>query len=768
MRKADYQAYVAQAAALGRSELEEKVAAWRRSYSPDTFLGMYAAPSAVVVQAQLEAFLYRATGLREHAEQARRHLLGVGDYRAIVPPEVIARHPEYAAGIPALEACFQLPFYIHGYLAIQGSGVLGEADEDAIAETIRGSIACTLHFPEWGAHNRSMLRVWALALAVRALAGREGEGWRRTLNGWAHMRDVLAEESWGGWSIEDAQSYLPFWLVSCIEYSVHTGREPAYFRMPQTKYYFDFVAGLATGYGQIPDFGDANFNTNWHIWLACLEKGAAVYKCGLMKDAAARIAAFGLADQPVSPGIAAYLALACDWADDTVPPERPQGGSGELLEDLVGKKIVFRGGGEGDGESESAGGREDETYLLYNYRDEGDYALVARDNLRTTLPVPAEKMHHGHSDENAVLFLAAKRTILLHDGGYREQVPNGKYRADLYHNRLVFRDGERAAPLRAGAVYDALHDDGRYRRVRTEKLHFRRFAPLDYARTRLYDEGRKLVWDRMIAYLKQAGVFLVVDTVLAQADGHMTTANVWHTGLAEAVGAGGFATRVPFVHRGIGCRNPYVNADELALLVEFPLAAGRVIGSERIRRNYGEGVMLYEAETKRFQPGDRSTFVTVLTPYARSKPAEGHVGRVIVTHAPAAGDALALRYDGADGASPLHLAYKLDLGIGIGAPIFAGGPQFTRESGTIVYGDGGGDSGGGNGGDGIMTDADFAYAAEDGAYGFVNGSGLTFRGRERFAAPLRSTFRFGANDFVPTVSKWRAWEEGAASQHEQD
>ena len=64
------------------------------------------------------------------------------------------------------------------------------------------------------------------------------------------------------------------------------------------------------------------------------------------------------------------------------------------MEDVQGKKIVFR-----------SGWKPEDTYLLLNYRDEGDGGLNFRDYLRDTIPVEEEKMTHGHADENSLVLL---------------------------------------------------------------------------------------------------------------------------------------------------------------------------------------------------------------------------------------------------------------------------------------------------------------------------------------------------------------------------
>lgn len=79
--------------------------------------------------------------------------------------------------------------------------------------------------------------------------------------------------------------------------------------------------------------------------------------------------------------------------------------------------------------------------MLLNYNDEGETGWYYKEHLRNTLMVTAEKMHHGHADENSIIVLIKNGAFLLHDGSYREALPNGAYRADIYHNRLIVRKG---------------------------------------------------------------------------------------------------------------------------------------------------------------------------------------------------------------------------------------------------------------------------------------------------------------------------------------
>lgn len=735
LTKRRYRDMIAAAAEAHRAMEEKSIEAWRKQYKPDEFLGMYSPPGYLGVQAQLEGFLYRMTGKTEYAEAAKRLLLSLERFQDIVPDDIRRRHPEYEEGITAFEPLFQGPHFLQGYLDVKDSGVFSPAERETMERSIRTAVRAMFHFPEWGAHNRSMLRAQALTLAIEALGDTE------ETREWAKLRDYLAQESFGHWSIEDAELYLPLWLISCMIVAERTGIEKQYYALPQTKFYFDYIVRLLTPYGQIPDFGDSHHNSNWFLWLVILEKGASVYRCGHMKYAANLIFEYESQFTDGTPNAyhACFYTIAHRWADDSVEPVRPDWGSGEALEDVIGKKMVFR-----------SGWHPDDAYLLLNYRDEGDYAKVVRDYMGLTINAPAEKVHHGHADENSVSLLASKRNILLYDGGYRDGAPNGRYRADLYHNRLVFRDGR---PAEGSSMYDFLHDNGHYHRVAAEKLHFQTFDELAYSRTRVRDEYRGFLWDRAVVYLPEDEAWLVVDWAEALRDGEKTIANLWHPGAVLSADDGVYVGQVPHIYLDPGNPKPRMNRKELALLIEFAACGEggkRPNGRETIRRCYGDSEMVYEWDASVRKAGDRCGFVTALTPFASGGAAPA--GRIQAVRFSDDRSRLSVEYAGAGGRT-LHLAFKLDLRLG--ALEIDDYPKYSWESGKHSYGS-------------IATDADFAFVSlkdgGEGRYGYVNGCGIEFGGRLLHRTPQMSGYSFATKTFRPSDHRWRAWD-GAFTLH---
>ena len=411
MKKSDYLAYITKAVVKGRETYDESIKTWKENFDADFMFG-YSSPGIIASQIHMEGLIFSLTDNKENAEFIKKGLLQPMELAKIFPEEIRKQRKEYYRGVPLMEPLFQLHAYMNAYLAIKDTGILSKEDIAVIKQSIIQSITPLIFCPEWGAHNRSMLRACALAQAAVVVGDTE------ETREWLKLADYLAEESMGRWSIEDASHYIPLWLFACIMYAKWRGIEDFYYSRPQTRYYFDYITHLITPEGQIPGFGDAWFHSDWQIWVACLEMGANKYQSGEMKTAAEKIYDFGMKKikGSHSPGIGNYMAYAYKWTDDDVKPVNINYKSEEVLDELVGKKITFR---------------DDRTYMLYNYRDEGLYGFIPRQYLRTSIPVKAEKMHHGHGDENSIAHLEIDGNILLHESGYREKLPNGKYRADL-------------------------------------------------------------------------------------------------------------------------------------------------------------------------------------------------------------------------------------------------------------------------------------------------------------------------------------------------
>ncbi|UCD76018.1 MAG: hypothetical protein JSV91_03665, partial [Phycisphaerales bacterium] len=466
---------------------DELIAGWRSGFDPDSVFG-YRPPGRLLEMAVIYAWLYEKEGRPLHADRARRVLLDYGDYREAYPEYAARRRSDYEEGVPALPDFFTVMRYVRAFDTLNRLGALSPEEVERIEQLIAHSMDYLLRTAEWGTMNRTMLRAESLAWAVRALPEHpRGEVWDM-------QRKALGDDNWGNWEIEDATIYHGVWLYSLLGYADCRGEMEALFRTPEMYYYAQYFLNLMCPAGVVPDFGDANWLSNWMHYMVFFHASAAQYGDGRMKWAADTIASkFVNFDRPENVGLGYFLLDCYRWGSDEVGPQVPVGLSREVMEDVQGKKIVYRDGWEADS-----------TYMLLNYRDEGDGGLNFRDYLRDTIPVEEEKMTHGHADENSIVLLMAGESILLHDGGYRDYMPSGPfgaYRQDYFHNRLCVRpekiwmgqeQGQHRYSVRDAIsgqpVLQFLRNAGSYRPVRTRKVDFISLPDFDYSRTRLIDD----------------------------------------------------------------------------------------------------------------------------------------------------------------------------------------------------------------------------------------------------------------------------------------
>ncbi|MBN2206727.1 MAG: hypothetical protein JW742_04930, partial [Candidatus Aminicenantes bacterium] len=418
--------------------------------------------------------------------------------------------------------------------------------------------------------------------------------------------------------------------------------------------------------------------------------------------------------------------------------------SGEVLEDLVGKKIVFRDGW-----------RPDSTYLLLNYRDEGDGGVAYRDYLRDTIPVEEEKMTHGHADENSLALLMSGGSVLLNDGGYRDYMPSGPYgayRQDYFHNRLCVRpekiwmgqkEGESRYSVRdavpAQSVLGFLRNAGSYRRVRTQKIDFLSFPDFDYSRTRLLDEGWGFAWDRVVVYVHAPEAFVVFDVFKAQREEYFTLAGLWHTRKIYAQGPHWYDTGYDRI------QSAELPADE-RLLIAFPLTHFRAEGVEPEKRHYQDELVIHQTAARHFELGETEGLVTVLIPHrADAAPADA-AATIALAPAEPAGAALAVSLTGSG--RRVLVGVKTDLRRDIARDWRR--PRYVYEAGRVRVGD-------------FETDGDLIFATTAGAslaYTVVNLTKAVFKGNVLIEAPP-STFglAFDASPDQAGVGKLRYWRD---------
>jgi hypothetical protein len=587
------------------------IARWKESFDPENVFG-YRPPGGLLEMAVIYAFLSAEDNNTEYAARSKKILLSYGDFRSFYPRWAVEKRPDYDGRPPVLPDFFTVMRYIRAYDLLNDHDLFTQEEKQKITDGIAESLEYLLRTQEWGPMNRAALRAESLAWAVRALPEHPD------VKIWEMQRKAIGDDNWGNWQIEDATIYHAVWLYALCGYADALGKLEDLFETPEMYYYAHYFLNLMSPDGMIPDFGDANWQSNWNRFLVFFETAAAQYKNPQMKWAASVIAEkfidFSAPDPSVGLG---YMLLDCyRWADDDLPVDAPENLSQEVMEDVQGKKIVFRNGWD-----------KRATYLLLNYRDEGDGGLNFRDYLRDTIPVEEEKMTHGHADENSIVLLMSGGSVLLHDGGYRDYMPSGPfgaYRQDYFHNRLCVRPekiwmGQQKGEYRYSIpeaipgqpILGFLHNAGSYRIVRTQRVDFLALPDLDYSRTRLIDEKMGYEWDRVITYLKEAGIFVVFDIFKSQKEGYFTLSNLWHTRQIVEQGDHWYDTVYDRIQT-----NTLSTDHHLALV--FPSTHYRLEGVEKEKRHYQDEWLIHQTTAQHFELGETVGFITVLIPHKAS------------------------------------------------------------------------------------------------------------------------------------------------------
>ena len=736
--KSEYLNYIKTAAGEAWKEYPQVIERWKKSPNHHELWG-YDAPGHPVYLADLLGFLYQETKDKSYAEKARDILGAYGDLRETYPKEFRATRAEYRNGVPAISNFFIMPPYCRSYMRIRASGVIDAKSREKIERDLAFSLDHIFHFPEWGAHNRAMLRAESLYYGAVALAHHPNAG------KWKQLAETLASDSVRQWEIEDATGYHAIWLYSLFSYADVSG-QPDIVESVQVRYYLDYFTQLLTPHGNIADFGDANWNGGWERFVPVFEKAASIYRNSNYKYVAEQLTRRTVermtksADSR-SPAAAVYVGTgagsaftdAYRWADDSVKPQRPATLSQDVLDDQVGKKVVFRDGWE-----------RESTMLLLNYRDEGDGGWLGRDYLRQNLSVEEEKMHHGHADENSIALLMSGGSVLLHDGGYRPALPSGpagEWRADYFHNRVVARKNKRA---KAQDVFEFIRNSGAYRRVRTQKVDFLKFKDADVSRTRLIDDDLGYQWDRTVTWIRSKNMFVVIDGIKALRGDYFTFTNLWHTRKILNQENQSFDTSYDQIQTDLLPQNK-------ALRIHFPENTfGKEIGTYKETRHFQDESAIYQTISSFYNAGDMEFFITILQPHeqspAQAEAARSGVQRVRLLPVDKSGRALGISIE--EPQSTMVLCVKLDVDLDLARENIR--PRYLYELGKVKYGD-------------FTTDAAFLYAMiREGqvAYAASSMTRVVYRDQTLLES-LPNTFGLQLDGSAPRISyaRWRFWED---------
>jgi hypothetical protein len=738
--RAKYLDFARAAADWAFTHSADLIGQWKKSFDPLNVFG-YRPPGGLLEMAVIYSFLYEKEKKPEFAERAKAVLLTYGDYRSAYPASSIKLRADYAEGVPALPDFFTVMRYIRAYDTLRRHGLFSAAEKKQVETLVAESMRYLLRTQEWGPMNRSALRAESLAWAVRALPDHP------ETPRWEMQRRALGDDNWGHWQIEDATIYNGIWLYSMLGYADALGKMDELWKTPEMTYYAGYYAHLMCPAGVVPDFGDAHWTANWAYFLVFFEAAASRLRDPALKWAAGTIAAKFLDfTNPANIGLGAMLLDCYRFGTDDVRPAPPPGLSGEVLEDIVGKKIVFR-----DGWTPQS------TYLLLNYRDEGDGGLNYRDYLRDSIPVEEEKMTHGHADENSLVLLMSGGSVLLHDAGYRDYMPSGPfgaYRQDYFHNRLCVRPekiwlGQKQGEFRYSirdavpgqGLLEFLRDAGSYRRTRTQKVDFLTFPDFDYSRTRVTDDSWGYQSDRVVVYVKQPGCFVVFDIFKSLRDEYFTLAAAWHTQKIFGRGEHWYDTGYEKI------QNATLPADK-RLLVVFPSTRARVEGTEPEKRHYQDEWLIHQTLAQHFEVGGTAVLVTVLVPHAASDDPGAWLGRISAAASGPDGRAAGVRIR--DGGTDIWVGVKADLRTDISRDWRR--PRYTYEAGRIEVGE-------------IETNGDFVFARESAdslRYTIVNLTKALFKGAPLFEAK-ESLYglAFDASPDKGGTGKVRYWRDEA-------
>lgn len=714
--------------------------AWIKGIDPANFFG-YRPPARFLEAASIYATLFDLEGNRKYAERARSILLRYDSYTKYFPDSVSRVRPDYSEGTPALPDFFTTMRYIRPFEILKKKGFLTQAETEKMKKVIVHNMNYLLQSQEWGAMNRAALRAETLGWAIRALPDiPEAARWRS-------YEQALGADNWGNWEIEDATLYHAVWLYAMISYAESKGQMKELFATPEMYYYSCYFLNLMAPYGMVSAFGDSRINDNWDRWLVYFETAASYYSNPQLKWAASVIANKFLNFNNKSATSLAYELLDCyRWGNDGIIPEKPENLSQEVMEDVQGKKIVMRNGWE-PGSS----------FLLLNYRDEGESGQLYRDYLRDGIAVEEEKMTHGHSDENSISLLMNNGSILLADGGYRDYMPSGpygNYRQDYFHNRLVVRpekifmgqtEGENRyntpekAAVTGQSVLDFVHNAGSYRQVKTNKIDFITLSDFDYSRTRVTDETMGYEWDRIITYIKDPGLYVVFDILKGRKEQYFTAASMWHTRKIVASGPHWYDTMYDSVYT-------YRNNPENNLLILFPKNHYRLESAEPERRNYTKEVVISEYSGQFFELGQHTGFITVLVPHGKNEDASAWNKRIKVVETGDSEPGLSVEIT--TGNDIIQVGVKSDLRMDMIRDYRR--PKYTYESGRVNYNK-------------VETNGDFFITRRSGnslSYTVVNVTKMFYNGKLLFQQkPNFYGMAFDGGPEVESIGKARYWRE---------
>ena len=733
-----YLEFAEQSANWTYEHMDSIIGLWKASFDPNSIFG-YRPPSRLLETATIYAYLYEIKHKRKYAERAKEILLAYDGYKRIYPEAIAQKRPDYTQGVPALPDFFTAQRFLRPFGILKDHGFINVEEKQLLEGVIAQSMNYLLQSQEWGAMNRAALRAETLAWALRVCPDHPDA------TAWRTYERALIHDNWGTWEIEDAAHYNAIWLYALIGYGMASDNLRELFAEPEMYYYSKYYKELVCPDMSMPDWGDAYWQSNWSHWLVYFETCAAIYQSPEHKWLANGFSKkFIDWNRIESIGLGYMLLDAYLLGDERIQPVQPKTGSMEVMEDVQGKKIVFRSGWDAR-----------DTYCLFNYKDEDVSGYLSRQFLRDGIVTEEEKMTHGHADENSIALLMDGGSVLLHDGGYRDYMPSGPfgaYRQDYFHNRLCVRSEKRVYGQKSGELrYDVpdkqevpgqnilsfLHNSGGYKAVSTEKIDFLTFTDFDYLRTRLKDPDAGYESDRIVVWMKEKNCYIVFDILKSTRQGYLTAASLWHTRQIYAQSDNWFDTGYDSL------RTVRLNSDR-RLWIYFPEHHFRMVSATRESRYWQEEWALAQYAGQHFETNQTLALVTILVPHDTDVNPEVFLADFELVESDDFQNGVAVRVK--DGDRSTIVGAKLDLRKEMFRDYRR--PKYTYESGKVCYGD-------------FESNCDFFSICEhegDLQYTLINVSKAFYKNQVLFEQkPNYFGLAFDGKGDVSGVSKARYW-----------
>jgi hypothetical protein len=275
--------------------------------------------------------------------------------------------------------------------------------------------------------------------------------------------------------------------------------------------------------------------------------------------------------------------------------------------------------------------------------------------------------------------------------------------------------------------------------VRTQKVDFLTFEDVELSRTRLSDDIIGFDGDRIIAWLKPHGLFLVIDAVKVRQTDYYTFTNLWHTQTVHTQGQHYYDTSIDSIQSR---KLPQGKR----LLVQFLDNDAKQDSLYTQTRHFQEEKAVYQTRSSHYRAGDWDVFITVLTPHDSGTAVTPLLERVKMLDGTRYPEAVGFEISDSNRVS--YVGFKLDLEAEVVRENIR--PRYTWEAGRTAYGP-------------IETDAHFLYATvSNGSLRYAASEVLKvlYEGRPLLEA-LPNTHGLqldGAADRVGYV-KWRFWED---------